>query len=91
MKRLLVLVALAIILTAGSAWTWDGYDYEKGAYVEIESGNLVRAGEDIEVYDYSTGDYHDMSVESIERSGSTVEIEAYDYETGESRILEMED
>ena len=31
------------------ALAWDGYDYESGSYVEIESGNLVRPGEDIEI------------------------------------------
>ena len=34
------------------AAAWDGYDYESGSYVEIEKGNLVRDGEEIEYYDY---------------------------------------
>ena len=28
---------------------WEGYDWESGSYVEIEDGNLVREGEEIEI------------------------------------------
>ena len=72
------------------AQAWDGYDYESGSYVEIESGNLVRPGEDIEIYDYGTGEYKNVEVESISGSGSGTEVEVYDYDTGEYRTLEME-
>lgn len=70
---------------------WDGYDWQNSADVSIEPGNRVREGNDIEVYDWSDGQYHDMTVEGVTRSGSSVEIEVYDYETGEYRYLEMED
>ena len=69
---------------------WDGTDSEDGSSVEIESGNLVREGEDIEYYDYDSGEYKDVEVENIESYGGTVEVEVYDYETGEYKILEME-
>jgi pyruvate/2-oxoglutarate/acetoin dehydrogenase E1 component len=69
---------------------WDGYDYEKGTYVEIDKGNLVRAGKDIQIYDYSTGQYKDVEVQSIKGSGSNTEVEIYDYSTGEFRTLDME-
>ena len=72
-------------------YCWDGYDYETGSYVEIEEGNLVREGEEIEIYDYSKGEYTTVEVEDVERSGDTVEIEIYDDETGENRTIEMED
>lgn len=85
-------MTLAIILTALStgALAWDGYDYDSGSFVEIESGNLVRSGNDIEIYDYDDGQYHDVEVQDINRYGSTVEVEVYDYETGEYRTLEMD-
>lgn len=70
---------------------WDGYDYESGDYVEIESGNLVRSGETIEFYDYDSGEYRSADVESISRFGSSVEVEVYDHDSGEYRTLEMED
>ena len=85
-------MTLAIILTALSAGAiaLDGYDYDSGSFVEIESGNLVRSGNDIEIYDYDDGQYHDVEVQDINRYGSTVEVEVYDYETGEYRTLEMD-
>ena len=78
------------VLMSSTAFAWDGYDYEKGAYVEIDKGNLVRSGNDIEIYDYDTGEYKDVEVQDIYDSGSTVEVEVYDYDTGEYRTLEMD-
>ncbi|WP_260854797.1 DUF5334 domain-containing protein [Mesorhizobium amorphae] len=66
-------------------------DTSTGNQVEIERGNLVRSGNDIEVYDYGSGEYRDVSVEDINRHGSTVEVEVYDHQSGEYRTLEMED
>lgn len=71
------------------ALAWNGYDYETNSYVEIGPGNLVRPGLDIEIYDYDTGQYHEVNVESIQDTGYTVDVEVYDYETGEYRVLEM--
>ena len=34
---------------------WNGYDYDKGNFIEIEKGNLVRRGRTIEIYDYDDG------------------------------------
>jgi hypothetical protein len=79
-----------LIITSTLAQAWDGYDYESGSYVEIDSGNLVRSGEEIEVYDYGAGEYKIVEVESISGSGSGVELEVYDPDTGDTRILEME-
>jgi hypothetical protein len=90
MKRLLA--ALVIVgLSLGSAVAWDGVDAETGTAVEIDKGNLVREGNDIEIYDFDAGEYRDVTVESIRRSGSSVEVEIYDNDSGEYRTLEMED
>ena len=69
---------------------WDGYDYDTGASIEIGSGNLVRPGRDVEVYDYGTGEYIDVEVQSIRSYGSSTEVEVYDYSTGEYRTFEMD-
>lgn len=87
MKTVVGVVACAVSF---SATAWDGYDYGKGTYVEVEKGNLVRPGREIEVYEYGEG-YKTFEVESINRSGSSVELEVTDTETGESRTFEMED
>ena len=63
---------------------------KRASYVEIESGNLVRPGKEIEIYDYGDGEYHNVEVQTVNRFGNTVEVEVYDYETGEIRFLEMD-
>lgn len=91
MRKHLVAAAVATVAFAGaSAFAWDGYDYENGASVEIQKGNLVRPGRDIEIYDYNKGEYREVTVESIRRVGRSVEIEVTDNETGETRTLDMD-
>jgi len=83
-------LAIVFLLSAVPSFAWDGYDYEKGSYVEIEKGNLVRPGEEIEIYDYGDGEYKNVEVESITGSGSGAEVEVYDHEIGEYRTLDMD-
>lgn len=90
MKYIALLISLVMVAGASSVLAWDGYDYENGDYVEIEKGNLVRTGEEIEYYDYDSGEYRYGDVESINRYGSSVEIEIYDQESGEYRTFEMD-
>lgn len=84
-------IFLFILLISFPTLAWDGYDYEEGDYIEIEEGNLVREGEEIEIYDYSDGEYKYVEVEEVDSYGGTTEIEVYDYEKGEYRTFEMED
>ncbi len=70
---------------------WDGFDYDKGCYIEIEKDNLVRSGNTIEIFDYEDGEYKDVEVESIQRIPGGVEIEVSDPESGESRTFEMDE
>jgi len=72
-------------------FSWEGQNITTGSQVEIESGNLIRDGEEIEVYDYDLGEYRTVEVNDISRFGSTVEVEVTDLETGEEHTLEMED
>ena len=88
MRTLLIALALCI---AAPASAWDGTDTDTGGSVEIEKGNLVRTGRDIQIYDDEAGEYRDVQVENMTTTGSGVEIEVYDYDSGEYRILEMED
>ena len=81
---------MSSLVISSAALGWDGYDYGKGAFVEIEKGQLVRPGRDIEIFDYNDGSYKNVEVESIRRSGGSVEVEVYDNDTGESRTLDME-
>lgn len=88
MRRLLIAAASSLAMY-NVALAWDGTNVNTGESVEIESGQLVRSGESIEVYDGSAG-YKTYDIDSINRSGSTVEIEATDSSTGESTTLEMD-
>jgi len=90
MKKLLFFITIIFFSLTGIVWAWDGYDWERGTYIEIEKGNLVRKGKDIEIFDYSDNSYHNVEVESIYRYGDSVEIEVYDYDIDEYRIFEME-
>ena len=84
-----LVAAFALLATCSLATAWDGTNAGTGSSVEIDSGQLVRSGETIEVYDSSEGS-KTYDVDSINRSGSTVEIEATDAATGETTTLEMD-
>lgn len=82
--RLLLILSISYCsLVSG----WDGYDYDKGEYIEIGKGNLVRTYKDIEVYHYSDGSYHDEEVQGFYEK----ELETYDYATGEYNYYEMDE
>lgn len=85
------LLLIFIVCLSSPVLAWDGYDWDSGNYVEIESGNLVREGRDIEIYDWETNDYHDVEVIDMRDTYDGVELEVYDYDTGEYRYLDMED
>lgn len=91
MKTTHLMALLSALAISTSVMAWSGTDSTTGADVEIGSGNLVRSGNDIEVYDYDKGEYRDVTVESIQRYGGTVEVEVTDNETGETRTLDMND
>lgn len=82
---------LLILLFPLQVVAWDGYDYSQRIFVEIDKGNLVREGENIEIYDYDAGEYRNVEVQDIYKVGGSTRIEVYDYETGEYRELEMDD
>lgn len=84
------LMAALLLIIPSLSYGWDGYDHEAGSYVEIGKGNLVREGQEIEVYDYGTGNYNNVEVQSVTGSGSGAEVEVYDYDSGEYRTLDMD-
>ena len=87
--RFLIIAFFALFISVPS-FAWDGYDYEKGSYVEIEKGQLVRSGREIEFYDHGKAEYRSGDVESIRSIGSKVEVEIYDQQSGEQRTFEMD-
>lgn len=87
---LAIFVGILLLTLPAPAKAWDGFDYQAGSPVEIEKGERVRTGSDIEFFDYNAGEYRYGTVESIERFGGSVEVEVLDHESGEIRTLEME-
>jgi hypothetical protein len=83
---LTIILSAALSLFSVNSFAWEGYDYNTGNYIEIGSGNLVRGGNEIEIYDYNDGTYKDVEVQGM--SGN--ELEVYDYDTGEYRYLDMD-
>lgn len=79
-----------LALLPSSALAWDGYDSETGSSVEIGKGNLVRPGQDIEVYDSDSGEYRDVTVESVRDGFGSVEVEVYDNDSGEYKTYDMD-
>ena len=89
-SRIVSFTLACFISVAGASRAWDGYDWEHGTRVTIESGNLVREGEKIEIYDWSRGAYRSVDVQRIEQPAATVDVDVYDAEEGRYRTLEME-
>jgi hypothetical protein len=90
--RMLAIAATAASMSAATpALSWDGTDRETGDAIEIEKGQLVRTGNDIEYFDYGSGGYKTGAINSITRTGSYVEIQVEDSDTGETRTLDMDD
>lgn len=88
MKKYVFTSLLMLSFYATTASAWDGQDANSGENVEIGSGELVREGENINVD--VNGRMHTMDVKNMRSIGSSVEIEVYDNETGETKTLEME-
>jgi hypothetical protein len=57
---------------------------------KISTTPIPNDAKDIEIFDYATGQYRDVQVESVRGSGSNTEVEVFDYSTGEFRTLDME-
>jgi hypothetical protein len=95
MKRILAsslrsVTIRAALVVSFQVSAWSGYDWETNSFVDIDKGNLVRQGREIEYYEYGNG-YRSAEVESIRRYGSSVDVEVRDSETGQLRTFDMDD
>lgn len=84
------LYILTFILYPFNVYGWSGYDWNNGSFIEIEKGELVKEGEDIEIFDYGEGEYKNIEVDSMDKYGNHIEIEGEDIETGEIRTFDMD-
>jgi hypothetical protein len=89
--RQVILLGVLLAGTTIPAAAWDGIDVETGGQVEIEKGNLVRSGRSVEIYYHEKNEYRDVDIEDINHSGNSVDIEVYDWGSGEYRTFEFDD
>ena len=69
----------------------EGYDYYKTSnYVEFDS-SCFSSGDELYMFDYETGNYHDVVIESVSCKNSGCDIEIYDYHFSEYRTIELEE
>ncbi len=62
--KLALKLFVVMMASASPAAAWDGTDLESRSAVEIGKGNLVRTGQNIEIYDAESGEYRDVTVEA---------------------------
>jgi hypothetical protein len=71
-----------------SAFSWDGFDYDTGDYIEIDDSDShsIKPGAIVQIYDYEDGNHHTVEITSL--NGAYVEV--YDEDADEYRTFEME-
>jgi hypothetical protein len=86
------LASLLVLLTLMSqnAFAWSGFDNDNNTTIDIGSGELVRTGLTISIFDWSTDDYHDVEVLFLESSFNGTRLEVFDKQTNKKRMFEME-
>lgn len=89
--KYIILSFVFSIMFSEISMAWDGYNYENGHNIEIEKNNLVRRNNDIEIYDWNTNQYYDVTIENIQENTNGVEIEVYNWDTNQYETYEMED
>lgn len=90
MKTAFLLGFIFLAIPLNRALAWDGTDSD-GSSVEIDQGNRVKAGESIDYFNYDDGEYHSATVDSVDRSGSSVDVDVTDDSSGDNTTLDMDD
>ena len=68
----------------------EGYDYILGTYVEFDE-DCFHEGDNLYMYDYSSGNYHVIDIYKMDGYNDGDEIEVYDYENAKYRYIDLED
>jgi hypothetical protein len=86
------LIIILILIFPLTVFSWDGYDYETGNYIEIDDSDIraLAPGTIIQIYDNEDNNHHAVEIMSIIKSLDETNIEAYDQDTDEYRTFEME-
>jgi len=80
-------IIFCLIAYSSTALSWDGYSYETGGYVDIESYDHGGQGEgEVEFYDYNSGEYRQGYLDMYPGGDG----ELTDYTTGETYEIDMD-
>jgi len=83
MKKSIIIILATII----NCYAWDGYSYDKGNYIDVETYDHQGNGEGpVEYYDYESGEYKSGYLDMYPGGTGTIT----DDETGESFDVEMD-
>lgn len=85
----IIFLLLALLTTTPAHADWAGHDWIKGVDVSIDDDDLLRVGNEVEVYDGADGKYKDMNIENIKEDPEKTTLKVYDKERGEYRVFEI--
>jgi hypothetical protein len=78
---------LVLISISSSVFSWSGYDYTNGCYIEVESYDHGYSGQgEVEYYDYCSGEYKYGYMDMY--PGGSGDI--YVYDSGEYIYVDMD-
>jgi len=82
------LILLLLLIFPLSVFSWDGFDYDIGDYIEIDDSDSpsIKPGAIVQIYDYGDRDYHSVEIVSLNEAY----VEVFDQDTDEYRTFEME-
>lgn len=87
----IVFTFIFIFITSSKLYATEGYDYYKTSnYVQFDS-YCLSSGDELDMYDYSTSDYHNVEIQNVQCESSGCEIEIYDYTLSDYRYIELEE
>ena len=90
MKNFFFTTITLLTLASVDSFAWAGYEETTNISIDIPPGNLVRPGRQIDIFDFSTNNYHPSEVIFLDDIFSGTRLEVKDLETGKRRVFYME-
>ena len=85
-------LAIFALLIAGPAFATQGWDFQAGTVIQLETDTLaIDEGDVITFYDEADNDYHTADVVEIDRFGIGTQLKVWDWETEDFRLLSIEE
>ncbi len=88
MKKLIVIF---ILLICSQVFASGGYDLNSKARIDVEPSPFAINGSEVEIYNYSTGEYSYAEVDTIYDNGDSSQLGVYDYDSGKYKTIEVND